>query len=225
MENPISRQLLQALAAFCLGAAGGIFYDFLRVLRRRRRSRLFTALCDLLFSLVFCCGLFLLGFDLGLGELRLFMAIFAGLGAMAYFYTAGPFVRRAFSLACTGGAKVLSVAAIPAAMGWKLQKKFIFFVKNVFSYAKKRFTIYLVSKLPADNRRFSGPESGPIRKDGFNEAQARGNHHVDHHHCPRRVFKRHADKQKKPDRRSPAAPGSPPAGGHRQGDHQRRFGI
>ncbi|MBQ8974625.1 MAG: spore cortex biosynthesis protein YabQ [Oscillospiraceae bacterium] len=150
MENPISRQLLQALAAFCLGLVGAIFYDALRVLRRRVNSRALTAVCDILFSLCFCCGLFLLGFSVGMGRQRVFMWLFAALSAALYFNTAGPLVRNLIAGFYDIVFKIVHLALTPVDIILFFAKKIIYFMKNIFHYAVKWYTIYSVSIFPTD---------------------------------------------------------------------------
>ena len=85
MEIAISRQIMEALVAFGLGAAAGIFYDILRVLRSRLRSPIVTFISDIIFGVVFGLALFFAGMTAGEGRQRLFMTIIAAIGGTAYF--------------------------------------------------------------------------------------------------------------------------------------------
>lgn len=93
MEQPVSLQLLQLGAAVLTGAALGVLYDLLRVLRRRGRH---TALFDGVFCLALLCTLLLFAFYPGRGELRIFMLIGIGAGAALYFLMVSPLTVRLF---------------------------------------------------------------------------------------------------------------------------------
>ena len=77
-------QGLQALCSLACGPLLGLVYDLTAALRRQLgldRSRL---LPDLLFCLLAALVLFLLGFTVGNGRLRLFMPLILVLGAVFY---------------------------------------------------------------------------------------------------------------------------------------------
>jgi hypothetical protein len=141
MHLSVIGQFYQALSAMALGIMCAVIYDFLRTLRRRFPGVFVTAVCDFLFSLVFCCGLFLLGFSLGSGEQRLFMMIFAFLAASLYFCLCSRFMLGIFGILLTFIGKILSVAAFPLVLVSKLFEKINFFLKNLFHYIKKWYTI------------------------------------------------------------------------------------
>ena len=141
MASPISSQLRQALAAFCLGLLLGAVYDVLRVLRRRFPSRLLTALCDLVYAFFCCLCLFAVGFTQGGGRVRVFVTVFALLSAALYFYTVGPFFLRLTE----GLFALLGRVFRPAALFFRsIKKKICFFSKNLFSSGKKEYRMIFV---------------------------------------------------------------------------------
>ena len=85
MPLPVGLQLLQGWLSLLLGAGLGLWYDLLRGLRRTAGNAAVTALADLLFWIPAGTALFALGMGPGQGQLRLFMLLSAGCGAVLYF--------------------------------------------------------------------------------------------------------------------------------------------
>ena len=117
MELPVSFQARQLLWSLLLGAALGLQFDALH-LPCRLQSRphpLLTQLADLLFVLSLLPALLLLALYVGEGRLRLFMLVFAALGAALYALT----LRK--------------VLVLPVVI---ILKKFLFFVKKQLLFSK-----------------------------------------------------------------------------------------
>ena len=146
MRFSVLSQLYQAIAALALGMSCAVFYDILRIIRIRCVSSLVTVICDFIFSLIFCCGLFLLGFSIGSGQQRVFMTVFSALSAALYFCLFSKCVRKILTYFFAFAGKILHIAALPAVFVLKLFKNFIFFSKNLFHYIKKWYTIKDTSK-------------------------------------------------------------------------------
>ena len=141
MGFSIVSQLYEAIAALALGMVSGVVYDILRIVRKGCNSKIVTALCDIIFSLFFCCSLFVLGFSLGSGEQRVFMTVFAVLSAALYFCLFSRFVCKLLSYIFQFLGKIIHIVVLPLIFLLELIKKFIFFTKNLFHYIKKWYTI------------------------------------------------------------------------------------
>ena len=84
-------QLSALGAAAALGAAGGLVYDLLRVLRRRRPG--LTHAADGLFALLCLLGTLWVLTQVGGGEPQLYMLLGAGAGMALYLLLAAPALR------------------------------------------------------------------------------------------------------------------------------------
>ena len=84
-------QLSALGAAAALGAAGGLVYDLLRVLRRRRPG--LTHAADGLFALLCLLGALWVLTQVGGGEPQLYMLLGAGAGMALYLLLAAPAMR------------------------------------------------------------------------------------------------------------------------------------
>ena len=84
-------QLSALGAAVALGAAGGLVYDLLRVLRRRRPG--LTHAADGLFALLCLLGTLWVLTQVGGGEPQLYMLLGAGAGMALYLLLAAPALR------------------------------------------------------------------------------------------------------------------------------------
>lgn len=84
-------QLSALGAAAALGAAGGLVYDLLRVLRRRRPG--LTHAADGLFALLCLLGALWVLTQVGGGEPQLYMLLGAGAGMALYLLLAAPVLR------------------------------------------------------------------------------------------------------------------------------------
>jgi len=141
MEISVSYQLLQAASSLALGAAAGFLYDIFRVVRRRARSIVVTTVTDVLFWLITGAGLFLLGLTMGQGRQRLFMVILAFLSAAAYFAVLSPLSLIVCNALADGFLFLLWCLARPFVWGHRLVKKILTFIKNIFLYFRKCYTI------------------------------------------------------------------------------------
>ena len=91
MENYVAGQLAALGAAVALGAAGGLVYDLLRVLRRRRPG--LTHAADAVFGLVCLLGALWALTRVGGGEPQLYLLLGAGAGMLLYLLAAAPLLR------------------------------------------------------------------------------------------------------------------------------------
>ena len=134
METSIFDQLIETAAALALGAAAGLFYDGLRVIRRRLPIKLVTLLCDFVFSTTAGCAIFVLGMTIGGGRQRALTAVLAVLGAVMYFLT----ITRFATYILEGVADLISLftrlLSYPVAFLLKTMKYFAIFSKKVFNY-------------------------------------------------------------------------------------------
>ncbi|MDR2420944.1 MAG: spore cortex biosynthesis protein YabQ [Oscillospiraceae bacterium] len=128
METTVSRQAFEAAAALSLGAAAGLFYDVLRVIRRRARSAPVTAVCDFIFSAVCGAALFLLGLTVGGGRARALLGALAVCGGALYFLT----LSRPALYILRGLADLLG---LPAAFLLKFAKKIANLLKKLFIFS------------------------------------------------------------------------------------------
>ncbi|HHT17857.1 MAG TPA: hypothetical protein GXZ77_09155 [Papillibacter sp.] len=141
MEISVSYQLLQAASSLALGAAAGFLYDIFRVVRQRARNVVVTTITDILFWLITGAGLFLMGLSLGQGRQRLFMLIMAFLGAVGYFVILSPLSLIVCNALADGFLFLLYCLSRPLVWGYRFIKKIHAFVKNIFLYFVKCYTI------------------------------------------------------------------------------------
>ena len=138
--NPLT-QLAQAMGSIFFGGVLGLGYDMLRTLRRV--TSLPKAAADGLFCLGALAGLFWLGMDLGQGQLRIFMELFALLGTGLYLGCVSPFLLPALT-------KIAKTLILPIKLAKNLCKKVNIFSKKFFQSHQKWFRIILSTKfLPA----------------------------------------------------------------------------
>jgi hypothetical protein len=140
MEYPLDRQMLEGAATLLLGLGLGCLYAVLAVLRRRS-GRVVSAALDLLFCAVFTGALFACGMGQGRGTLRFFMPPLALGGVTLWDVLFGAATRRATEALLRYAAFVFAILRRPLEILWETAKKFQLFLKNIFSSAKKRFTI------------------------------------------------------------------------------------
>jgi cell division protein FtsB len=128
METTVTRQALEAAAALAMGAAAGLFYDILRVIRRRAPLSFVTAVCDFVFCAVICAALFLLGLTIGGGRARALLGALSALGGALYFLT----LSRPMLYILQG---LADLAGLPAAIFIKFAKKIVNLIKKLFNFA------------------------------------------------------------------------------------------
>jgi len=164
MTVSVSEQLLQAAAALLLGGAAGLFYDCLRVLRKRIRRLAVTVIMDILFWLLAGLGLFALGMGVGKGQVRLFMALCAAGGAVLYFAALSSEARWALDRFADLIARIFRVASAPVRLFFKGLKKI---AKKIRKYFKK---IVGWGKI----RIFHTKESGQTITEGYADENQKG---------------------------------------------------
>lgn len=141
MTVTVWEQLRSLAGALLLGLGAGLWYDLLRCLRRRIRSRAFAAVVDLLFWLAVTAALFLWSVAAGNGIVQLSVCAALFLGGVVYFRI---FSRWCFPLmsALTGLiARMLHLTGAPVRglmHGLERGQKFFSnFCKNHFSFPGK----------------------------------------------------------------------------------------
>lgn len=121
---------LRFLWGLAVGAILGVYYDFLRPLRRRHHAP-----ADLLFVLAAFIAWVWYSFQICAGDIRLGGTASLGLGMILWLGTVSLVVRKAFYWFWLVIFQILSVLTLPFA---KIFKKIWLFVKKVFAYGKKR---------------------------------------------------------------------------------------
>ena len=129
MALPVTLQLLQASVSLVTGVLTGLLYDLLRGLRAVFPSDVWVRLADALICVLAGGALFLLGFVVGEGELRIFMVLLFFAGGGAYFYAFSGVLLPLFSHLCR-------MAAVPALFLGKTVKKFCQNTKKCFQKSK-----------------------------------------------------------------------------------------
>ena len=118
MNLPLTLQLYQAAVSLGTGAVIGLVYDLLRAYRRNKKRGVSHG-ADALFWGLACVLLFFLGMRFGDGQLRIFMAVCALLGSIAYLLIFSPVI---LPLLCRGLeilVKRASARPAPSASFWK----------------------------------------------------------------------------------------------------------
>lgn len=141
MELPVSVQATQALASLCAGVLAGLFYDFLRVVRRHVPGRAMVGLTDALFCLVCTALLFSVGYVFGGGKQRIFMSVLSVLGGVLYFCTLSRLTVGLCEFLYRMVRFAFRILVFPAVWAGKVFKKTRLFLKKLFLYRKKWYTI------------------------------------------------------------------------------------
>lgn len=142
MENHVPQQLLTLADALLLGAVGAWLYDLLRAVRlRRRRDRALTHLADGLYMALTLLALLAFALHVGDGELRLYMLMGAGLGAVGYLLLLSAPLRPLWDFWAEALEEFCRLLAWPVRQTAAGTKKFAFFVKKHFQFAGKYATI------------------------------------------------------------------------------------
>jgi len=136
MELPVGVQLYQAAAFLALGAALGIWYDFLAALRSS--SAVPTWLTDGIFVLGAAFALFTAGMATLEGRARLYMLAFTALGGALWGLGPSGAVRKIFAAGWKSVAKGAKTCTKPVATAGKSAYEG---GKKLFSIFQKRFTI------------------------------------------------------------------------------------
>ena len=116
---PLRAQLVLIAQSLLLGAAAGLLYDVMRVVRCKAfAGRGLTALCDGLFWLMLLAGLFEFGLVFAIGQGRYYVLAGAAGGMALYFACLGEGARRALGRLADGNeARCPNVQTQSAGMG------------------------------------------------------------------------------------------------------------
>ena len=134
-------QLIAAAASLVLGIAFGVIYDIFRTLRRRLRRTAVTVITDILFCMIICTAVFLLGYSIGGGRIRVYMAVISSLGAVLYFSLFSRYILKILDLFARFLQFIAGAVVFPFKLLKNFLKKILIFLKNFFYYNKKRYTI------------------------------------------------------------------------------------
>jgi len=141
MELDMSFQLYQASSALLLGLSIGLFYDFLKAIRRRAGGAKLTFFTDILFWLSVATALFVQTMTVGRGELRIFMQVANAGGALLYFLVLSPAVLLVWGGFLDELLKILRIIGAPARAIWAEVKKVLKILKKDFQKMEKQCTI------------------------------------------------------------------------------------
>ena len=135
MENYVAGQLAALGTAVALGAAGGLIYDLLRVLRRRRPG--LTHAADAVFGLVCLLGTLWALTRVGGGEPQLYLLLGAGAGMLLYLLAAAPLLRPLWEFWADAAGELARLVGLPLGLLGRLGKKLLPKVKKGFHFAGK----------------------------------------------------------------------------------------
>ena len=163
MALPVTLQLLQASVSLVPGVLTGLLYDLLRGLRSVFPSDAYVRLADAAICVLAGGALFLLGFVVGEGELRIFMVLLFFAGGGAYLYT---FSIVLLPLFC----HLSRAAALPARFLGKTAKKVYQNAKKCFQKSKLWYMIIHNTYKP--KRGGKHPAAGSAEEGQGHEIQA-----------------------------------------------------
>ena len=132
MGNEIPRQLAQFFRSILMGGTLALLYDAVRALRVLGGTA-WEILLDTLVSISSVFALFLLVMAEE-GELRLFILLGALGGAVLFFSLISPSLRPILAF-------WVKLSLFPVHLGYKIFRKMQRFLKKVFSFLKRWFTI------------------------------------------------------------------------------------
>ena len=141
MEISIAEQAASLAGAIVLGFAVGVFYDLLRLLRRRVRLPFVGGALDLLFWLVTVAALFLYATRATGGQMRIYVLLSVFGGAVVYFVTLSAWVLGLGNLIADGAAFLGRLVRLPFRFLYFCAKKIEKNLKNLFLYRRKWFKI------------------------------------------------------------------------------------
>lgn len=121
---------LRVLWGLAVGALLGLFYDFLRPLRRRH-----NAPADLCFVVAVLIGWIWYSFKICRGDIRFGGTASLGIGMLLWFGTAGIVARKIFHWFWLVIFRIFYIFTLPFL---KIFEKILLFIKKVFAYGKKR---------------------------------------------------------------------------------------
>jgi len=121
--------------------ATGLFYDLLRCIRWRIRSRIFCGVLDLLFWLAVTAALFLWSVEAGRGLVQLSTCIFLFLGGVVYFRFLSALFFPVLSWLTGLVVQFFRLIFAPVRLLGRLTKRlrnfFVLFFKNHFSFPRE----------------------------------------------------------------------------------------
>ena len=180
---------LQARGLWVSALAGlgvGLFYDLLRILRRRRGGAVWSAALDLLFWAGVGWTLWAVTLWAGDGKVRAWHAIAIGVGCAVYLMVFSPLLLPAGLAAAEAAARIWRVITLPLALLLAAQKKFCEILKNHFHYWQKWVIIELFfaqrpGKRPSTHAKGAQvheiqAEQLPVQDRGADPAGFRGHH-------------------------------------------------
>ena len=132
MTGDIARQLQGLCRAVLLGGGLGVFYDLLRIIRRRFPVPVLGGVLDFLFWVAATVALFLFSRDAWDGQIRLYGAVFCLLGGAAYFWGVSPLVMGLLFFLTNLAARVLGILTFPGRILGRVFKRFGKFAKTSF---------------------------------------------------------------------------------------------
>lgn len=160
MELDSLQQLRVLLSALGLGWTLGLIYDLLRALRLRcRRSFLADAL-DGLYAAVLFLLVFLFALRVAGGELRLFLLIGLGLGAVAFFLLCSAPLRPLWELWAEAALRLMSALTLPVRFALRQVKNFLRRLKKLFHFLRKCYIISNRKQRPRPQRRKGSSHGG-----------------------------------------------------------------
>ena len=150
MGNEIPIQLAQFFRSILLGASLALLYDLTRVLRKPG-NRLLDALLDSSISICAILSVFLFVMAEE-GELRLFILLGAGGGAVLFFSVLSGVLRPVLTF-------WRNTLFLPFHLGYIFAKNMFVFCKKVFSFFTRWFTIIVTQKSTSNREeREHGPQ-------------------------------------------------------------------
>ena len=141
MSGELALEAEKLCEALLLGGGLGIFYDLLRMLRRRLGLRGLGTALDLLFWLGATAALFLWSDRAWNGQVRLYGALFALLGGAAYFFTLSPPVLGLFHRLADFCGWFFRILAAPLYKILLFLKKTKIILENLFLFRVKWYRI------------------------------------------------------------------------------------
>ena len=142
MKVNVTDQLAVLALTILTGLCAGILYDLFRVIRRKLKSCLFvTVITDLVYCLVYAATLFLLGYMGGGGIFRIYMPFVSILFLLVYLCLFSRSVMCLLLLFADFLEKIIRFLLSPIIFVIGFAKKAAFFLKKIFYYKKKCYTI------------------------------------------------------------------------------------
>lgn len=155
-------QVHQALHAWLMGLLAGLYYDLLKTLRRRIRRRGVTRFLDLLFWMGLALALFIQTMTMGDGEVRIFMLVTNGLGALLYFLVLSGPVLLLLGKCLDIMMKIIQLVLRPVHAIWLKGRSFAKVCKDGFKNWVKYYIIRHIHKIRVRNCAQKRMEAGQV---------------------------------------------------------------